>query len=234
MKPLKTILLITALLFVKIVIQAQENNIRWIEVIGGSFSTGDDNSLRQNTIGDFYMSATEVTFDQYDTFCEATGKEKPDDNGWGRGNRPAIHVSWYDAIDFCKWLSKETGSKVRLPQEEEWEYAALGGDKSKGYIYSGSDKWQEVSWSERNSGDRTQPVGGKKPNELGLCDMSGNVWEWCADWPEKNDTKVGKDIKRAARGNSFDNPASDPRQPAVRVEAHARHYNLGFRVAKTK
>ncbi len=203
------------------VCHAQDLGIGWIELQGGTFTMESGNSARQDTLSSFYMSATEVTFDQYDTYCKATGAKKPDDNGWGRGNRPVINVSWDDAIGFCRWLSKESGSEVRLPNEAEWEYAVLGGRKSKGYTYSGSNNWKEVSWSEGNSGDRTQPVGGKKPNELGLYDMSGNIWEWCIDWPVSDITRTGNDIKHALRGNSFDNPASDVRQPAVHIEADA-------------
>jgi formylglycine-generating enzyme required for sulfatase activity len=121
-----------------------------------------------------------------------------------------------------------------LPNEAEWEYAAVGGSKSKGYTYSGSDNWREVSWSEGNSGHRSQPVGGKKLNELGLYDMSGNVWEWCADWPVRDGNRDGKNIRRAVRGDSNGNPASDPRRATVRIEADARHNNIGFRIVKTK
>lgn len=228
MKALQTGLLITAFLTITLTLEAQNDFINWVEVKGGSFSIGEN----QITISDFFMSATEITFDQYDDFCEAKGKKKPDDKGWGRGNRPVMQVSWYDAIEFSEWLSKETGTKVRLPSQNEWLYAALGGNKSKAYLYSGSNSWKEVSWSEMNSDDKTQPVGIKNPNELGLYDMSGNLWEWCADWLE-NDGKNGREF-RCARGNSFDNPASDPRKPAVCIEANARHINIGFRVVKMK
>jgi len=216
------------------VCHAKELGIKWIEIQGGTFTMGRGNSVHQATLSSFYMSATEVTFDQYDTFCEATGAKKPDDNGWGRGNRPVINVSWSDAIDFCQWLSMETGSEVRLPNEAEWEYAAVGGRKSKGYTYSGSDNWKEVSWSEGNSGHRTHPVGEKKPNELGLYDMSGNVWEWCADWPARDANKNGNDIRSTVRGDSNGNPASNPRQHGVRIERESRHNNIGFRIVKTK
>jgi formylglycine-generating enzyme required for sulfatase activity len=152
-----------------------------------------------------------------------------------------MNVSWDGAVNFCRWLSKEMKSEVRLPNEAEWEYAALGGNESKGYKFSGSNNWNDVSWSEGNSGARTQPVGGKKPNELGLYDMSGNVWEMCEDWPTNNMNKSQSDRKRsengdkhAVRGNSFDNPASDPRLPAARVSIDTGHYNLGFRIAKTR
>ena len=230
-----------ALLVAATAIQAQDAGIQWIEVNGGTFTMGSGSAAREVTLGSFYMSATEVTFGQYDVYCKATGVEQPDDNGWGRDDRPVINVSWDDAVGFCRWLSKATGSEIRLPDEAEWEYAALGGGMSKGYTYSGSNNWNEVSWSQGDSGERTRPVGGRKPNELGLYDMSGNVWEWCADWPPTDESSsradrksTGGAIERAARGDSFDNPASNPRLPAVRIESNSRHYNIGFRIAKTK
>lgn len=97
-----------------------------------------------------------------------------------------------------------------MPNEAEWEYAAVGGSKSKGYFYSGSDNWKEVSWSEGNSGHRTHPVGEKKPNE------------------------IGNDMKSTVRGDSNGNPASNPRQSGVRIERNARYNNIGFRIVKTK
>ncbi|MBE0665143.1 MAG: hypothetical protein E4H23_07440 [Chrysiogenales bacterium] len=229
---IKSILLAALLLFVATTVQAQDLGIRWIEVKGGTFSMGSGSSARQVTIGGFHMSATEVTFDQFDAYCQATGTKMPDDNGWGRGNRPVLKVSYDDTLGFCRWLGKKSGAEIRLPTEAEWEYAAIGGNKSKGYLYSGSNDWDEVSWSEGNSGDRTQPVGGKKANELGLYDMSGNLWEWCADRPAggESDSQTGQ--KRCLRGNSFDNRACSIRLPAVCIGGDARHYNIGFRVVK--
>jgi formylglycine-generating enzyme required for sulfatase activity len=214
--------------------------IRWIEVEAGTFTMGLGDAAVEVTIHRFMISATEVTFDQYDAFCDATKKPKPDDNGWGRGTRPVIKVSYDDAVEFCEWLSKETGYTIRLPNEAEWEYAAQGGHLSKGYIHSGGNNKDEVSWNEDNSENQTHPVGTKKPNELGIYDMSGNLWEWCADWPDTNKDgsptdrqKSGDGAKRPLRGDSFDNPGTGSGfRISVRLEKDARHYNIGFRIVK--
>jgi formylglycine-generating enzyme required for sulfatase activity len=171
--------------------------------------------IHEVTVPDFYMGQYPVTFEEYDAFCEATGKEKPGDQGWGRGKRPVINVNWQDAKDYCQWLSEQTNLPYRLPSEAEWEYAARGGEKgiSDAYEYAGSNDLDEVGWYNKNSSRKTQLVGQKKPNQLGLYDMSGNVWEWCEDvWhanykgaPDNGSAwiKGGEQNRRVVRGGSW-------------------------------
>jgi len=115
-------------------------------------------------------------------------------------NYPVEQVSWNDAQKFIKKLNARTGKNYRLPTEAEWKYAAGGGNKSRGYEYSGSNNIDDVAWYYDNSGGYSHPVGTKSPNELGIYDMSGNVCEWCQDW------YIGS--FRAALGGSWSNYAS--------------------------
>jgi formylglycine-generating enzyme required for sulfatase activity len=131
---------------------------------------------------------------------------------------PVEYVSWNDVQTFITKLNDLTGKNYRLATEAEWEYAARGGNQSKGYTYSGSNTVGNVAWYSSNSGSSTHPVGEKTPNELGIYDMSGNVGEWCNDWygsytssPQTNPTGPSSGSYRVLRGGSWGSHASDCR-----------------------
>jgi len=132
------------------------------------------------TVSSFYIGKYEVTQKQW----KAVMGNNP--SHFKGDNLPVESVNWYDIQEFLKRLNAATGQHYRLPTEAEWEYAARGGVKSKGYKYAGSNNIDEVAWYRKNSGHKTHPTGTKQPNELGLYDMSGNVLEWCSDWYGEN------------------------------------------------
>ena len=156
-------------------------------VKGGSFIMGngaeDKKQARAATVNDFSMSRYEVTVGEYKAFCTATNKAMPEAPYWGWNDQhPMVNVSYNDAVAYCQWLSKTLGTTYRLPTEAEWEFAATGGTLSKGYTYAGSNNIDQVAWYYKNANYQMQKVGLKKPNELGIFDLTGNAWEWCSDW----------------------------------------------------
>lgn len=172
---------------------------------------------------------------------EATNVDPP--KGKGK-DHPIDRVSWYEAMEFCKELNRmgkaPAGMKFTLPTEAQWEYAARGGNKSKGYRYSGSDNIDEVAWYGDNADRGTHPVGEKKPNELGIYDMSGNVWEWCLDngnsdggkavpeFTRRNDTGSSS---RVFRGGGWNNLSGACRSENRDNSAPRNRFdNLGFRI----
>jgi len=146
-----------------------------------------------------------------DKFADATGRRKPRDRSWGRGNRPVIYVYWNDATAYAKWLSNQTGKKYRLPTEAEWEYAARAGTETK--YWWGNEIGKNRANCDSDCGDSfeyTAPVGSFSANKLGLYDTSGNVWEWtCSEYENKYNGKekgcIGKNSNknRVLRGGSW-------------------------------
>ena len=205
----------------------------YVFVEGGSFIMGSppdktykvDDKQHRVTVGSFYMKATEVTQREWRMVM---GNNPSLIKGDGR---PVENVSWFDAVEYCNALSRKYGlnpvyrisgesvaanwnaNGYRLPTEAEWEYAARGGGRSLGFArYAGSNDLDEVGWHDGNSGNRTHPVGQKAANELGLYDMSGNVWEWCWDWyredyyshgPASNPMGPETGSNRVSRGGGF-------------------------------
>ncbi|MEM9848751.1 MAG: SUMF1/EgtB/PvdO family nonheme iron enzyme [Bacteroidota bacterium] len=188
----------------------------------------------QVRVKDFSIGKYEVTVEEYLAFADATNSHYPkwlekgnnyhvetgtDDfykkKGYSRraASLPVVGVSWNDAVAYCKWLSRKTGKDYRLPTEAEWEYAARGGQKSNNYQYAGSNTLGTVAWYSGNSDSKPHNVGGKKANELGIYDMSGNVWEWCNDRfdkdyysnsPSSNPQGAANGRSRVLRGGSWD------------------------------
>ncbi len=176
----------------------------------GSDAVDDEKPVHSVTLSDFHIGKYEVT---QGLWKEVMG-ENPGYNKAG-DNYPVERVSWEDCQRFIERLNNRTGLKFRLPTEAEWEYAAWGGWKSRGYKYSGTTyELESVAWYDGNSGNRTHPVGQKQANELGLYDMSGNVWEWCQDWygsygsaAQMNPTGPQSGAYRVLRGGSYRNDA---------------------------
>ena len=194
-------------------------------VAGGTFLMGatieqlgdaakDETPTHQVTLDSFYICKYQVTQSLWE---EVMGHNPSYFKG---ENLPVENVSWNECQDFILRLNAMSGKNFRLPTEAEWEFAARGGNNSRGYKYAGSNNLNEVAWYGDNSGKQTHPVGTKSPNELGLYDMSGNVWEWCQDWYGKYNIKVEKNPQgpmisffrtffssRVLRGGSWDSLA---------------------------
>ena len=197
-----------------------------VAVAGGTFNMGSNDSevysgekpVHSVTLSDYYIGETVVT----QALWEAVLGGNP--SVLNVCSNPVEQVSYNDCIDFINKLNTllagqlPDGRKFRLPTEAEWEFAARGGNKSKGYKYSGSNSIDAVAWYDDNSGDRTHPVKGKQPNELGIYDMTGNVWEWCSDWynsysssSQTNPKGPSSGYFRVLRGGSRGSDAQDCR-----------------------
>ena len=214
--------------------------------VSGRDCEDDERPVHEVEVGTFALGIYEVTFEEYERFARATGRDRPNDRGWGRGGRPVINVSWGDARAYAAWLSDQTGEWYRLPSESEWEYAAGAGSTTR---YSWGD---DIGRSRANcrgcgsrwDGDQTAPAGSFEANAWGLHDMHGNVWEWVEDCSNANYARAPRDGsawttggncgRRVLRGGSWDNGPRYLRSGnRSRGDAGLRLDNDGFRVART-
>jgi formylglycine-generating enzyme len=247
----KTFLILTFLSYGLLVTAQSKPIIEWIIIPAGTFSMGSPSSeaersknetQHQVTVSAFMMSKYEITFEQYDMFCNATGRKKPYDEGWGRGKHPVINVSWEDATDFADWMG------CRLPTEAEWEFAARGGTStpfntgnnltSLQANYDGNNPYNNKTKGEYRK--QTLPVGSFEANNYGLFDMHGNVWEWCNDLfgaysttPQTNPKGAVSGKTRVRRGGGWNDYARRCRS-AYRdnVNPGYHDYSIGIRLVR--
>lgn len=217
-----------------------------IEVKGGAFTMGstyseDNNPLHEVTVGDFSISKYEITNYQFACFLKANENQPVKSNeplyyecNWGieqgkpvRGyeSHPAIYITWYGAQAYCEWAGG------RLPTEEEWEYAARGGlYGNRDNLFSGGMELDSLGWYAGNSEGKPHPIGTKLPNELGIHDMSGNVWEWCSDV----NLKDGKPYAVVRGGTWFNERATCRPTCHYAIFPGSKHFNNGFRIVKER
>ena len=216
-------------------------NMKMVYVEGGTFQMGsnagdsDETPVHSVTLDSYYIAECEVTQAQWQTIMGDNPSKFTGDT-----NRPVESVSWEEAKAFCAKLSELTGKRYTLPTEAQWEYAARGGNKSQGYTYSGSNTIDDVAWYRSDSSSTTHAVKQKSANELGLYDMSGNVWEWCNDWygssyysssPQTNPTGPSSGSYRVIRGGGWGDTASGCRVANRYCNAPSGRYGgVGFRV----
>ncbi len=229
-------------------------NMKMVYVQGGSYNMGctgeqgsdcgsDEKTVRYVTVSDFYIGQFEITQAQWQAVMGTSVYQQQSKAGgsstYGTGNDyPMYYVSWEEAKEFCRRLSQQTGKTYRLPTEAEWEYAARGGKKTQNTKYAGGYSLDYVGWYTSNSGGKTHAVGTKNANELGIYDMSGNVWEWCEDWygdyrsyDTDNPTGPSSGSYRVLRGGSWHFNATYCRVSYRNINSPGLRYsNYGFRV----
>ena len=224
----------------KVIVEDDAASFNMVFVQGGSFKMGsnendDEKPIHNVKLSSFYIGKYEITQKQWRTIMgtDPSYFKNCDDC-------PVEQVSWNDVQEFLQKLNQKTGKKYCLPTEAEWEYAARGGNRSSNYTYAGSNSIDNVAWYGINSENKTREVGGRQANDLGLHDMSGNVWEWCNDWYDKNyyesssenNPTGGTGSRRVIRGGSW---FSYPTYCRVAYRYGGtpayRDNNVGFRVA---
>lgn len=216
----------------------------------GEFMRGSENGeidekpVHRVYLEGYWIGKYEVTFAHYDRFCSATERKLPDDEGWGRGQRPVLNVSWNDAKAYCDWLSRQTGLRFKLPTEAQWEKAARGTDERR-YPWGDSDPICSKA-NYRGCQRKTMPVGsypaGVSP--YGAHDMAGNVWEWCVDWydrdyyiysPSYNPQGASSGSSRVIRGGSWNSYTIDLRSACRGTFNPVRKsYAIGLRLCMEK
>jgi formylglycine-generating enzyme required for sulfatase activity len=170
--------------------------------MGDIQGSGDDDEqpVHEVSVEKFAIGRYEVTFAEYDKFASATGRNKPSDRGWGRGNRPVINISWHDATAYAKWLSEQTGYHYSLPTEAQWEYAARAGTTTKYWWGNGIGTNRANCGGCGDSFQYTAPAGSFEANPFGLFDTAGNVWEWtCSKYQNKYTGEEQRCVKSAGR-----------------------------------
>ena len=215
-------------------------SFKMIAVKGGTFQMGNDYGydaempVHQVTLSDYYIGETEVTQELWNAVMGSNPS-----NLTGNMQCPVEQVSWNDCQTFISRLNELTGATFRLPTEAQWEYAARGGNQAQGRMYSGSNTIDNVAWYTSNSSSTTHPVKTKAPNELGIYDMSGNVWEWCSDWygsyssaAQTDPTGPSTGSYRVCRGGGWNGYASGCRVAGRFHDAPTiSYFSLGLRLA---
>ena len=213
-------------------------------VQGGSFQMGSNGDGENEklvhivTLNSYYIGKYELTQKQWRDVMRSDPAKLAFS---GCDDCPVERVSWEEVQIYLQQLNLKTGKHYRLPTEAEWEFAARGGNSSKNYTYSGSDSIVDVAWYEANSSGKAHTVHGLQANELGIYDMTGNVWEWCSDWfdenyyersPAQNPKGADSGFYRVARGGGWGATSANCRVAfRYKFTPSLRNNRLGFRVA---